>query len=255
MEHTYSGLRLCDITSRCENIDILHEISSRILSCYDLKKITHALYESINKLLDAPFLALAHYNESEQCLDFWGIQDSNEPLRTGKVGIEHVDLWSVHSFVEQKELIFNTPPNDASKHFSRLLFDTDDKKRLSFIYLPLITKTNCIGIITVQSFQANAYDQKQIKILKSLSNYIALAVENVDAFRKIELQNKEIKEKTNQLEATINNITEIINLRTAQIEKQNKELERLSIVAKETNNAIMIIRLRCSIISPFQGQP
>ena len=241
MDREKNKLRLCEVTNSCENIDILHEISGQILSCYDLKKITHALYESINKLVDAPFFALAQYNESEQCLDFWGIQSSEEPLRTGKLNIDHTDSWSVYCFVEQKELIFNSQPNNSSKHFSKLLFDAEDKTRLSFVYLPLVSKHKCIGIITVQSFQENAYDPKQIKLLKSLSNYIAFAVENANAFNKIKQQNAEIKEKTNQLEATISNISEIVNLRTAEIEKKNQELERLSIVAKETNNAIMLM--------------
>lgn len=233
--------KLCENTGKCLNIDFLYKMSSEILSCYDLKVITHMLYENVNQLLDAPYFALAQYNENDETLDFWGIETNEEPLRTGKISINRGDLWSVHCFLERKELIFNSHPVDATKHFSKLLFKTPDNHRQSFIYLPLVSKQKCIGLITVQSFRPNAYDDKQIKILKSLSNFIALAVDNAVAFSKIEQQNYEIKEKTNLLEATVHNITEIVELRTAVIEQQKRELETLSIVAKETNNAIMLM--------------
>ena len=88
---------------------------------------------------------------------------------------------------------------------------------------------------------------------KSISNFIALAVHNAVAFSKIEQQNHEIKEKTNLLEATIQNISEIVELRTAVIETQNKELETLSIVAKETNNAIMLMDAKANIALVFNS--
>lgn len=240
--------KLCENTGQCLNIDFLYTMSSEILSCYDLKIITHTLYENINKIIDAPYFALAQYNDEDKSLEFWGIENNEEPLRTGKIGIENENLWSVHCFLKQEELIFNNCPTNTSKHFSQLLFKTQDSFRKSFIYLPLISKQKCIGIITVQSFKKNAYNDKQIKILKSISNFIALAVHNAVAFSKIEQQNHEIKEKTNLLEATIQNISEIVKLRTAVIETQNKELETLSIVAKETNNAIMLMDANANIV-------
>jgi len=245
---TINNWKLCENTSKCLNIDFLYSMSNEILSCFDLKIITHTLYKNINRIIDAPYFALAQFNEDDQSLDFWGIESNDEPLRIGKTGIENKDLWSVHCFLNQEELIFNNCPSDKSKRFSQLLFKTKDSLRKSFIYLPLISKQKCIGIITIQSFKEQAYDENQIKILKSLTNFIALAVDNAVAFSKIEKQNQEIKEKSNLLEATIQNISEIVELRTSVIENQNKQLETLSIVAKETNNAIMLMDAEANII-------
>lgn len=247
---------------KCNNLELLFEMSREILSCYDLMKIAHSLYDNINRLLDAPIFALAVHNPEDSCLEFWGVNDSREALRMGKISTGRTDVWSVHSFVNREELIFNTFPQDAAMHFSRLLFDFPDTKRQSFIYLPLIAKDTCVGIITVQSFIAHAYSAKQVNILRSLANFIALSVENAQAFRKIEAQNREIIAKTNILETMMENMEEIISLRTEQIAEQkeelslktqklaeaNKELELLSIVAKETNNAIMIMDADGNII-------
>lgn len=253
---------LCRNLDKCDNLELLFEMSREILSCYDLMKITHSLYANINKLLDAPIFALAVHNAEERCLEFWGVNDSREALRMGKISTGRTDVWSVHCFSNQKELIFNSFPQDTTKHFSRLLFDFPDTKRQSFIYLPLIAKDTCVGLITVQSFCENAYSAKQVNIFRSLANFIALSVENAQAFRKIEEQKSEIIAKTNILESMMGNMEEIISLRTEQIAVQkeelsikthklaeaNKELELLSIVAKETNNAIMIMDAEGNII-------
>lgn len=253
---------LCRHMEQCDNLELLLEMSREILSCYDLMKITHSLYDNINRLLDAPIFALAVHNAEEKCLEFWGVNDSREALRMGKIPTERTDVWSVYSFVSRQELIFNTFPQDSSKHFSRLLFDFPDTKRQSFIYLPLIAKDICVGLITVQSFSENAYTDKQVNILRSLANFIAFSVENARAFRKIEEQKSEIVAKTNILQSMMENMEEIISLRTEQLAVQkeelsiktqklaeaNKELELLSIVAKETNNAIMIMDATGNII-------
>jgi serine phosphatase RsbU (regulator of sigma subunit) len=62
----------------------------------------------------------------------------------------------------------------------------------SIIYLPLIVEGRGVGVITVQSFEANAYSAKHVGILKTLASYIAIAVENANSYAVI-------KEKNNQI--------------------------------------------------------
>jgi serine phosphatase RsbU (regulator of sigma subunit) len=61
-----------------------------------------------------------------------------------------------------------------------------------------------IGVITVQSFRKNAYDEYSLNILRSLAVFAANAIENAEAYRKIEAQNEDIRRTNDKMTASIN---------------------------------------------------
>ena len=50
----------------------------------------------------------------------------------------------------------------------------------SIIYLPLVAKDRVLGIITIQSFEKNAYTEHHLNVLQSLASYTAIALDNAD---------------------------------------------------------------------------
>jgi serine phosphatase RsbU (regulator of sigma subunit) len=62
----------------------------------------------------------------------------------------------------------------------------------SVIYLPLTLENKTIGVITVQSFKANAYTNFHITMLNSLASYIAIALDNAGAYQIIDAKNTQI---------------------------------------------------------------
>jgi signal transduction histidine kinase len=64
----------------------------------------------------------------------------------------------------------------------------------SLVYLPLIKGENVTGVVTVQSFNQNAYTDYHISILRNIAIYLTIALENADTFRLIKQQNFELQE-------------------------------------------------------------
>jgi len=62
----------------------------------------------------------------------------------------------------------------------------------SYIYLPLMKKNSVLGIITVQSFQKNAYTENHLNILKNIAVYTAIAFANSNSYQTIEKQRMQI---------------------------------------------------------------
>ena len=59
-------------------------------------------------------------------------------------------------------------------------------------YFPLSVEQHAIGILTVQSFQKNAYSNQHITILRSLAAYTSIALDNARAYKTIETNNRNI---------------------------------------------------------------
>ena len=63
----------------------------------------------------------------------------------------------------------------------------------SVIYLPIFSKGEPIGVMTVQTLQMNAYSEYHYNFLKNLATYISIALENSEAYKNIEQSRAEIE--------------------------------------------------------------
>jgi serine phosphatase RsbU (regulator of sigma subunit) len=60
------------------------------------------------------------------------------------------------------------------------------------LYIPLILEGESIGVITVQSFEKNAYTETHFGLLKNLAAYCSIAVANANAYKEIDSKNANI---------------------------------------------------------------
>jgi GAF domain-containing protein len=56
----------------------------------------------------------------------------------------------------------------------------------SLIFCPIFYQENVIGVITVQSFKKNAYLERALNIIKTLSAYCGIAYSNAQRFDNLE---------------------------------------------------------------------
>ena len=85
------------------------------------------------------------------------------------------------------------------------------KSTNSVVYLPLVLGERKIGVVTVQSYKENAYDTTHLSILRNLATYIVIALDNSQAYTKIEAQKQEIDENRTILQERNKDITDSIN--------------------------------------------
>ena len=243
-------------------IELLNEIGKDIITKHSVENIVTTVYENINQLMDAPIFALGVYNEYCNGLDFWGINHESQSMQLGFEPMLDPSRWSVYCFKEQKEVFVSDGSKPQTHYFSKVLFAENDLPRLSFIYLPLTFRKKKKGVLCVQSLKKNSYNKLHLTILRNLANYISVALENADAYKEIQQQKEAVLAKTEELRVINSNLEGLVKERTKEIEDQrneieeqsrilteyNKKLEMLSIVATQTNNAIMIMDAQGDIL-------
>jgi serine phosphatase RsbU (regulator of sigma subunit) len=69
--------------------------------------------------------------------------------------------------------------------------------------LPLMVEEECIGVLTVQSFKKNAYSQEKLNILKTLSTFTSIAIDNYHNYTDLEKAKKEIEQNKQKTEDSI----------------------------------------------------
>ncbi len=173
------------------NVKQLSEIGQKITENLTVETIINTVYKNLNTLMDASVLAIGIYNPENKRLDFYGAIEKGEILDFHYDLITEINLPSIQCFLNKKEIVY------LSK--SEYLQNTSGEIKIgempeSLVYLPLLKAENATGVLSVQSFTQNAYNDYHISILRNIAIYLTIALENADTFRLIKQQNFELQE-------------------------------------------------------------
>lgn len=207
-----------------KSIQLLSEIGQDITSSFSIEAIIETSYDKVNGLMDASCFAIGIYNEKEQRIDFPGVIEKGVTLPFSSNALSEERLSS-YCFNNQKQVIIH-----ELKDFKNYLPDVPlvkvGEQPESIIYLPLMAKGNCIGVITVQSFSKYVYAPHHVSILKIIAAYVATALENAKAYNLIESQKEEIEKRNQNLESEVQKRTSEIRLQKEELEAQRDEIQR-----------------------------
>ncbi|HYL77187.1 MAG TPA: GAF domain-containing protein [Bryobacteraceae bacterium] len=199
-----------DLKQAYDTVESLSEIGKQITASLDLDTVVDRLYRYVSKIADASVfgvgILVAEDHKIEYRLAFKKgrcneryEEDTRDPNRFGVWCIEH-----------RQPIVMN----DAESEYVRYIQKMDrgvanldgrnqDLSPASIIYLPLITQDQGLGVLTIQSFEKNAYSEYHVNLLKNLAAYISIAIDNATAYRRLNEREREIHQRAVELE-TVN---------------------------------------------------
>ncbi|MGB8317634.1 MAG: ATP-binding protein [Ignavibacteriaceae bacterium] len=194
---------------RNKNIELLSEIGKEITATLDLDKIFLKLYEHVNQLADATIFGLGIYNPEKEEIEYKLSMEKGKRYPPYSRDIKDKNQFAVWCIDNRKPVFINDVHSEYSNyilHYNkphRKLEDgTMSEEAWSIIYLPLISQERMLGIITIQSFQKNAYQDYHLNLLQNLASYTAIALDNADAYKKLNETVNKLNTALNDLKAT-----------------------------------------------------
>lgn len=182
-----------------ENVKTLNFIGKKITSTLNIEHIQDIVYENANTLMDATSFLIMMYNQNENKLECKLSIEKGEKLPSFEISMNDKNRFAVWC-VENKSTVFmNNVEEEYSKYISERSKPKAGETVNSLIYVPLMIENRILGVISVQSFQKNAYSQYQLDMFSNLANYVAIALENAMSYEKITRANNELKEAQAQL--------------------------------------------------------
>jgi len=213
------------IETAYNNVQLLSEIGKEVTSSLDIKTIISTVYDNVNTLMDASVFAIGIYNAEKQRIEFDGTKEKGETLEFHFDEISNKNQFSITCFNTQKEIIIQDLYNEFNKYFADMPVPTEGDIPKSLIYLPIFSKEKTIGVITVQSFNANVYTDFQVNILQNIAIYTAIALENADSYRLISDKNQIIEYQNEAIKGSIRYAQTIQNAILPIKEEINKHFE------------------------------
>ena len=173
--HAVAGRR--ERERRIQRLTALNEIASRTALVHEPQQIASFAHESARSLVDFDAFYVARYDGERRLFDFL-IEVDGGHVREGEFFLP-LGAGPTSQVVLSGEPYVTTSRDDAIQKRGKTYGD-ESRRCESAVHMPLKIRGEIIGVVSVQSYRAAAYDVEDIAILQSFSNLIASSFENAE---------------------------------------------------------------------------
>jgi signal transduction histidine kinase len=189
-------------------------------------------FDYLSDFMDTTNFGLGFYNPENNSIDFPALFEKRNPLPPFRVPLTNTTSCAAWCFTNQKEIFSNNFLNEYSEYISELLIHTSQKPQ-SLIYLPLTADNKRIGVVTVQSYNSDAYSLQDFNILQTVASYITIALDNANMYKALQHNNE-----------TLIKQTEILNETNTRLEEHQQFIEEQAEELKVSNDHLTNQKLK-----------
>ncbi|MGA7305229.1 MAG: ATP-binding protein, partial [Rhodothermales bacterium] len=186
-----------------ENVELLSKVGQDITARLSIKEIIDTVYENVNALMDAAVFGIGIYNPKTDHIEMPATKENGVTLPAFFFPTDDESRPAVWSFKNSGEVFFNDYEKEYADFFGKeLVAAVEGENPQSMIYLPLINKGKAVGVITAQSFRKQAYTEYHLNILRNLATYTAIAIDNAEAYQRLNATLGELNATVQNLKTT-----------------------------------------------------
>ncbi len=162
-----------EIRNRLVEIDAMRELIIAINKSLDFEETFARVIEQLHRII--PFeRASAESLVNDRLVVIAAFGYSEKEVEGLSFPAQGIDNPAVRAIRERKIVICNNVPAE----FSGFISASKDFTPLSWLGIPLVYEDKVIGLLALDNKNPNAYNDQHVRVLTSLSDYIAIALEH-----------------------------------------------------------------------------
>ena len=193
-----------------QSIKILNVVGQEITATLDLDKVLATIYEHVKQFMNVTNFGIGLYETGDQMIDYRLVVKQNKQSQPYPLDMSDKNQLAVWCIEHQKPVRIGNMKSEAQhyvKDFSPDAYlQTTSLNHLpaSAMYMPLLSKNKVIGLIAVHSSEPHAYSMHHFNLLKNLSIYVAIALENALMHQQMDKKNRTLKKLGNFKQQMVN---------------------------------------------------
>ena len=169
-----------ELAASAETLRLLGDIGKDLTGSLDALAICKTMEKHIAALLPMDAFGVALLSPAGNSLDYVYYIEDGVVDASNSYPLDHPTSLAVLTFREDRELtLFNDTQLGSAPTASNI---EESAPILSAVFRPLIANGRRIGVVTVQSHQADAYHERDLEVFRSATAYAAIALANADAY-------------------------------------------------------------------------
>ena len=173
---------------RAQELITLNQVQFNISRVLDLSQLAQIIHGEVGRLVDNTIFHLARYHpKNNQYESILTLVEQKPVTLESRVLSPGDPLYTFLNQDQPKMLKGDDPLVKAGQ------ITTEKRLPQSSIWIPLLQDGNPAGLICVQSYEANAYSDGDIQLLRSIATQTSLAIANAELFEQTQNQNEELR--------------------------------------------------------------
>ena len=167
---------------RAEQLSMVFRISGAISSLQDLESILHLIFEQVRSNLPLDVFFIALHDEKTGTISFPLVYDGGKFWQEASKDIRQTHSISRIIRTGQPFLWNRTQAEiDAARNSVNRVGDPA-RVAASIVLIPLTAGKRTIGVLSVQSYDMDAFGEEQVSMLTALAPQVTIAIENARLF-------------------------------------------------------------------------
>lgn len=195
------------LAERARNdIGRLSEVGLQITASLDVKCILDTLYAHVFGLIDASTIGVGFVDWESRQINFDYCMQGERRIMPYARSLDAPEQPASQCVLLGRELIVDEITHNSSRLDAIMaqkmgvidtLLENGEKTEnsRSGIYVPIMHGGRVLGVLGVLSLRVNAFGQNELNILRTLATYVAVAYDNAEAYRRLELTQSKLVEQ------------------------------------------------------------
>ncbi|MFW5695475.1 MAG: diguanylate cyclase [Alkalispirochaeta sp.] len=198
-------------TIEAERLRAVSEIAQEITSSLDLEEILDKIYDHVNRVLDAQVFSIGVYDEDEGTLEARLVIENGHRLEPYHVSLEEGKTFSGWVVHHREAIIIEDLNAQYRDYLDSFPAHADTDGNYSALYLPLLVKNRLVGVLSIQTHRVHAYSDLDIRIVRTLAAFLAIAIDNALIIDRVTLLNRLVVQEKDELRHAYDQISELAN--------------------------------------------
>ena len=168
-------------SKRADQLASLNRIGLTITSGLDMERVLQALHEQCQQVLPMDVFSVALYDEQTGLIHFPLFCDRGEYHAGLSHNIREQPGPTSH-VIQTRRTLYAPDTTDPNLPPPIPIIRARETPARAYVGVPLILGERVIGVLSVQSYQPNAYSPDDIRLLETLATQAAIAIENARLF-------------------------------------------------------------------------
>ncbi len=190
--------QLYDVAShRAEQMTTLYEIGLTVTSGLDMDQVMHALLEQCRRVLPLDAFYVATYDAATRLIHHPLFYDQGQYHKDDPRDIRTRPGLSGHVIQARQTLYLPDTLDPASARTYQFIRSGGAPTR-SYVGVPLVVRDQPVGVLSIQSYQPNAYTPDQVRLLETIATQATIALENARLYAEARQHAEELEQANRQ---------------------------------------------------------
>jgi diguanylate cyclase (GGDEF)-like protein len=213
LQSNWTEHRIEDLTRtiEAERLRAVSEIAQEITSSLDLDEILDKIYGHVNRVLDAQVFSIGVYDEEAHTLESRLVIENGHRLEPYYVSLEEGKTFTGWVVRNRRPIVIEDLNAQYNSYLDVYPEHAERDGTYSALYLPLLVKDRLVGVLSVQTHRAHAYSDLDVRIVRTLAAFLAIAIDNALIIDRVTVLNRLVVQEKDELRHAYDHISELAN--------------------------------------------